>query len=137
MTNRGSCSAPTLSGGGAVLPWLLGAMLCLVATGCTPILRGKVVSGEVSFVAIVKADDPRLERPGLANVTIQFNSDPDSLGRKPLGQAITDEMGWLEMPIELPAAGLARYEIEVIARHSGYAHARGTFILPGDDERVL
>ncbi len=119
---------------------LAGAMcllLCLLATGCSPVVRAKVVSGEVSFVALVKADDERLDRPGLPGVTLLFNSDPDSLGRKRLGQAVTDEAGWVEMPIDLPAAGLARYEIEIIARRSGYAHARGTFILPGAGQRVL
>jgi hypothetical protein len=120
----------------------LAAVLCAGAGallgGCdAPVVNTKVIRGDVSFVALVRNDDPRLEEPGVSGVRLQFYSDPNSLGRKPLGQAMTDPSGFAAHPVELPAAGLARYEIELIARKEGYAHARGTFIMPGPDQTVL
>lgn len=116
---------------------LILAVLPLLTACSTPALNAKVIRGHVSFVAVVENDDPRLEQPGLPGVTIQLHSNPESLGRKPLGSTLTDDTGRAALNVDLPAAGLARYEIELIARKQGYAHARGTFIMPGSAKTIL
>ncbi|MCK4872951.1 MAG: hypothetical protein KAS72_09520 [Phycisphaerales bacterium] len=119
---------------GAVL-LLLGA---LALPGCAgPVLRAKVIEADVSFVLIVPRDDPRLEDPGIANVTVAITSDPNSLGRQTIGTAVTDGFGEMSMNIELPLAGLARYEIGVVARKQGYTQTTGDFLLPADNQVVL
>ncbi|HEB60267.1 MAG TPA: hypothetical protein ENJ06_00420 [Phycisphaeraceae bacterium] len=109
----------------------------LPAAGCQPMIRGKVIAGDVNFIALVDADDSRLEQPGLSDVNISFTSDPDSLGRKDLGSVVSDGTGGFTFTVNLPAAGLAKYELAALARHPGYMPTRGKFILPGDEKRLL
>jgi hypothetical protein len=121
----------------ALFVMLAVAAACLLSGCSAPVIYAKVIQGDASFITLVDESDTRLEQPGLADTSLRFFSNPDSLGRRRLGQVVTDESGWATMRVDLPAAGLARYDIEIIARRQGYIHARGTFVLPSSGRRVL
>lgn len=120
---------------------LLSSLLVLLATGLTGCggyhLRGKVVEGPVSSVAVVDQHDPRLEGPGLRGASIQAVIDPNDVGRKRLNTQHSGDDGSFAIPVGELGAGFLEYEVQVVGRATGFESAVGTFPLPGGNKRVL
>ncbi len=115
---------------------VLGAGLC--ATGCESYaLRGRVVRGDVSYVAVVNADDPRLDGEGLPGVSLHLQSDPGRLNRKTVGRGVSEATGDIRLPVDLAGAGLLHYDVGLFARRSDHTPATGFFELPSSKKRIL
>jgi len=118
-----------------VVVWLA---VAAAATGCAPYtLRGKVVEGEVSFIAVVDADDPRLDGPGLSGAMLTLQTDPQRLNRKTVGSAVSDADGGFSIPVNEVGAGVLIYDMGLEARKKGYSPAEQFFRLPPAGKRVL
>jgi len=114
------------------------ASLCLLLTGCGPyVLRGKVVQGSTSNIAIVHHDDIRLAGSGLAGAVIELTLDPRSLGRRVMATREVEPDGTFALPIEQFGAGLLEYEFGLVVRCAGHDSALDIFRLPGRGRRVL
>ena len=100
-------------------------------------LQGRVVRGPSPQVAVVDADDPRLEEPGVPVASIQLALDPRSLNRKSLPGGHSDADGRFAIPIEEFGAGLLEYDIQVVARKRDLNTAIGIIRLPGSSGRLL
>lgn len=106
--------------------------------GCAPYtLRGKVIEGDVSFIAVIDASDPRLDGPGLSGAMLRLETDPERLNRKVVGTAVSGPDGSFAIPVEEVGAGLLMYDMGLRAERQGYAPAEQFFRLPGSDRRVL
>lgn len=117
---------------------LLGAVYaCSVGCGPGYSLKGKVIQGDISFIAIVNKDDPRLEGPGIPNVAVALLNDPNKLSKETLGTAISDSQGDFSIGIDLVGAGFFRYDAGLTAERKGYEYATSQFNLPPSDRRVL
>jgi len=114
----------------ALAPLLLGA--CSSYT-----LRGKVIEGDVSYVAVVDREDARLEGDGVAGAVVTLQSDPDKLSREMVGEAVTDGEGNFSIPIRKVGAGFLIYDVGLEARAKGYTGASHVFRLPPGGRRVL
>ncbi|MCA9294123.1 MAG: hypothetical protein KDA20_09945 [Phycisphaerales bacterium] len=116
---------------------VLGAVLAM--GGCSGYhLQGRVVSGDVSYIAVVDPDDPRLQDgAGLPGVSLHLQSDPGRLNRKTAGRAVSGAAGEVNVPVDLTGAGLLEYDVGLFARRSGYDPATGFFSLPSSRKRVL
>ena len=118
-------------------------LIALLATALTGMgcegyaLRGRVVQGEVSYVAVVDRDDPRLEGVGLPGVQLHVQSDPGRLNRKTVARGVSGAAGEIKLPVDLAGAGLLQYDVGVFARRSDYSPASGFFRLPSSRKRVL
>lgn len=105
---------------------------------CSPYaLRGKVIEGDVSFVAIVDASDPRLSGPGVPNVALDLTSNPERLNRKMLASGVSGPTGEIDLRVEEIGAGVMTYDVALAARRDGYAMTEGIFRLPPDSKRAL
>jgi hypothetical protein len=118
---------------------LAGALLLLAAlAGCAPYtLQGKVIEGDITFIAIVDADDPRLEGPGLANAEVRLQTDPQRINREVVGTTISSGDGTFSIPFSEIGAGVLLYDVGLQVRRGGYQRAEQMFRLPPSDRRVL
>lgn len=105
---------------------------------CAPYkLQGKAIEGDVSFITIVAADDPRLEGPGIPGVQVRLESDPQKLNREVAGDALTDAEGNFSIPFDKVGAGMLLYDVGIQARRKGFSPADSEFSLPPSGKRVL
>lgn len=113
----------------------IGALL----VGCGPSyqLQGKVIEGDISFITVVSQDDPRLDGPGIAGVSIKLVSDPNKLNKETLGEVISSGDGSFTIGIDLVGAGFFRYDAGISAERKGYEYTMSQFKLPSGDRRVL
>ena len=122
----------------AVLMAACMVLLGIGMTGCGGYaMRGRVVSGDVSYVAVVDPGDPRLDGKGLAGVSLHVQSDPGRLNRKTVGRGVSGADGEINVPIDLIGAGMLEYEAGVFARRKGREPANGFFELPSSKKRIL
>ena len=121
------------------LTQLVAAMLLAVMfAGCGAYqLRGRVVEGPRSEASVIGADDPRLAGPPIADATVRFILDPQSAGRKVLGQTVTDDSGNFVLPVDVLGAGTLEYELLVIARADKKAPAMSVVQVPSSGRRIL
>lgn len=115
-------------------------LFALLLTGCGPyVMKGRVIDGAASAVLVVPANDPRITNPygGLPGTRISLELNPQSLGRKPLGDGISQDAGRFEVPVTEFGAGSLEYNVGVLARRPGYAPAENMLRLPGSDKRLL
>ncbi|RMD66106.1 MAG: hypothetical protein D6824_01455 [Planctomycetota bacterium] len=109
-----------------------------LSVGCAPYtLRGKVVEGDVSFIAVVDASDPRLDGPGLSGALLTLQTDPQRLNRKTVGSAVSGADGSFSIPVNEVGAGLLIYDMGLKARKQGYSPTEQFFRLPPANKRVL
>lgn len=122
-----------------VAAWCGAVASVLAMCGCEGYaLRGRVVAGDVSYVAVVDPDDPRLVGgDGLEGVNLHLQSDPGRLNRRTAGRGVSGAAGAIEVPVDLTGAGLLEYEVGLFARRPGYDPATGFFQLPSSKKRVL
>ena len=117
---------------------LCAAALFLVTTGCSSYkLKGRVVEGQVSYIAIVDASDQRLNGHGIPGVMLELMTDPDRINRKRVGQAVSDGDGYFELPVDEIGAGFLEYDVGLTARREGLAGTQLSFRLPPERRRVL
>lgn len=124
---------------------IVAPMLALLAfgaalTGCSSggyQLQGKVIEGDISFIAVVNSDDPRLEEQGVSGVSVTLVSDPNKLNRETLGEAISQVDGSFSIGVGLVGAGFFQYDAGVNASRDGYERASSQFNLPPSGKRVL
>ncbi len=109
----------------------------LVGCGSTYTLKGKVIQGDISFIAVVAQDDPRLEGAGVSGVAIELETDPDRLNKETIGEVVTAGDGSFSIGVDRVGAGLFRYDIGISAEKRGFEIARSQFNLPPSDRRVL
>lgn len=112
--------------------------LCMLLGACQPYtLRGRVVQGDISYIAIVSRDDPRLSGTGIAGVQLDVTIDPGRLNRTRLHGTISGANGEVSIAIKKPGAGLLKYEASLLARRQGFLSAESVFDLPKKARRVL
>jgi len=118
---------------------LLPALAALASlAGCSPYqMRGKVIEGDISFVAIVDADDPRLDGPGISGAELRLSTDPEKLNRERIGTTISSGDGSFTIPVDELGAGVLLYDVGLQVRKSGYQPANQMFRLPPSERRVL
>ena len=101
-------------------------------------LKGRVVAGDVSYIAVVDADDPMLtEGVGVAGARVTLETDPQRLNRKVVGTAVSGPDGFLEVPFDEIGGGFLEYDAGVRVRRSGYQSAEMYFDLPKGSKRLL
>ncbi|TVQ31238.1 MAG: hypothetical protein EA376_10225 [Phycisphaeraceae bacterium] len=109
----------------------------LYLTGCGYTMRGKVVEGDVTYVAIVDTDDPRLEGRGVGGVNIMLETDPDRINREQVGRTVSQQDGSFSMDIDAFGAGLLQYDVGITAHRRGFETAQNIFRLPSSGRRIL
>ena len=100
-------------------------------------LKGKVIKGDISFIAIVADDDPRLTDPGIPGVRIALQSDPDKLNKETLGEAVSSGDGSFSIRVDRVGAGFFMYDVGLSADRRGFERTTSQFKLPPGDRRVL
>lgn len=110
----------------------------LLLAACGPYkMQGRVVEGDVSYIAVVDKDDPRLKGIGLEGVLLRAQIEPGTLSAKTVAQETSDMKGEFALPVDEWGAGLIDMEGAVLARRRGFKSAEGTFKLPSSSRRVL
>jgi len=114
------------------------ASLATIAAGCNSyVLKGKVIHGEISIVAVVPDTDPRLQGEGLANAQIRLENDPEKLRREIVGEAVSGANGDFSIPFKKVAGNLLMYDVGLTGRKQGYRPATLNFRLPPAGRRIL
>ena len=116
------------------------AIVTVVAAlgGCrTYVLQGWVVQGDVSDMAFVQPDDPRLSQPGVSSVRISVERDPDRLSATIVGTDMSDTRGAFTMGLNTFGAGYLIETFRIHASKAGYRSAEAHLSLDANDERPL
>lgn len=118
---------------------LLCALAAALASGCeTYQLRGRVATGDATYITLVDADDPRLQTgDAIAGVVLRLQTDPGKLNRAFVGQGVTNGQGEFEIPVDEVGAGFLEYDVGIDARRPGFESAESFFRLPPSGKRVL
>lgn len=112
--------------------------LCVAPAACSTFqLRGKVVEGEISYIAVVEEDDPRLAEPGIHAASVELWNDPTRLNRELIGQVMSDQTGAFSIPVEEVGAGFLIYDVGVKASRPEFVPTELNFRLPPQDKRIL
>jgi len=112
--------------------------LAAALAGCEAYtMRGHVVRGDVSYIEIVSADDPRLDQAGIPGARIGAHLDPGRLNRKFLGSTTSDGNGNFRLAIDEFGAGWLEYDISIVSHRDGFIGAEQFFRIPKADRRVL
>lgn len=107
-----------------------------LATGCsnTPVLQGRVISGNISFIAVVDGNDSRLSGEGAgidgAEITARGGS-----ARTLIGDATSRRDG--SFSLKLREGVSYTRPIEVVAEADGFRQASGEMIIPPAGRKLL
>jgi hypothetical protein len=116
-------------------------MLCAASLwlgGCGAYqMKGKVIRGDESRIAVVSRDDERLKRPGIGGVTLRVTLDPESLNNQQVGSAESDGKGRFAVPVRATGAGFLQHEVRLSAIKDHYATATRIMSLPSSSKRLL
>jgi len=116
---------------------LLAGMALLIAS-CAPYrVRGRVVSGTDSFIAVVEPHDPRLSGRGLADVELDLTINPARLSQRPLRTRLTTPTGEFSIPIRKAGIRIMHDELSLFAHAPGFDPIEGIFTRPPKGKRVL
>ncbi len=124
------------------LRWTL-ASLAIIGSGFSTMgcssysLKGKVIEGDISYVAIVGQDDPRLEEDGVGGVVLRLETDPDRINRETVGEGLSQPDGSFSVPFNQLGGGVLLYDVGLRARKPGYETVEHSFRLPPKNRRVL
>jgi hypothetical protein len=121
------------------LRWPIMALCLAALAGCrTYVLQGTVVRSDVPEMAFVTPDDPRLTEPGVSNVRISIERDPDKLSREMVGTALSDSRGRFTIPVDRFGAGWMDEVWMIRAFRQGYQTVVSRQRLSiYDDQRLL
>ncbi|MEM8756321.1 MAG: hypothetical protein AAGF47_00885 [Planctomycetota bacterium] len=109
-------------------------LVCFSAAACAPVaIRGTVIEGPISMIAVVDPDDPRLSQPGIAEATITVQQT-GVIG--PITERRSGEEGRFRLPLDGTGA-LSRPMSMQIAAEGYLAAVEPTMPTPGNDQRVL
>lgn len=108
-------------------------------SGCSAYtLRGRVIAGDISYVMVLPADDPRFEEgAGVAGVRVRLQNNPDRLNRKVIGETVSDSSGEFSVPVSEVGVGFLTFDVGLGARRKGYESVVHFFRLPPSSQRVL
>ena len=112
-------------------------VLSVCSTACTYTLRGRVIEGDTSYVAVVDKSDPRLNENGIEGVRLHVQLDPGKLNRKTVCREVSSMDGAFALPVDEIGAGVLEYDVGVFARRAGYSPAEGSFRLPPSGKRII
>lgn len=120
----------------------LGAMVFVLTVaalgGCSPYaLKGRVVTGDFSYIAVVDANDPRLDGTGIPSAHVELWTDPEHIRRKRVGSTVSDGDGWFSIKVDEFGAGVLEYDVGLFAQREGFARAQQAFRLPSQRQRIL
>ena len=115
------------------LPAWIVLLAGLGLAGCSGpyVLRGNVIQGDVSEMAFVMADDPRLAERPVGNIRIVIHRNPESLGIKLVGSGLSRSDGQFTIPLRAFGAGLLVEEFLIEAGKPGYQTAVLKQHIPG------
>lgn len=114
-------------------------VLCVLVAllqGCAPAtISGRVIEGEVAFVAVVESGDPRLSEPGLAGVKVEASVPRGQAQGGVFARADSKRDGAFSIPVK--NAGMLKYPIEISAKSDGYLPTRNQLMVPASGRKVL
>jgi hypothetical protein len=113
-----------------------GFVFTAAGAGCNsmPTLQGKVIQGNLSFVAVVDSGDERLKSDGLAGAQVVVRGDPRR-GSVVVAESETDSKGSFTLRFKDQSVFLRPAEFG--ADKAGFRPARGEMSLPPSDRRLL
>lgn len=113
--------------------------IAFAAAGCSDgyHLRGRVIQGEASYVAVVDPSDPRLTQPGLDGVALHLQMEPGKANRETITRDLSGPGGEFALKVDRFGAGWMEYDVGLFARLPGFNPAQHFFRLPPDSKRVL
>ncbi len=106
-------------------------------TGCSvgpSIVNGKVIRGDISFIVMVDATDPRLKGEGLPGAAVDLYSSNER-GATLLSHAVSDAKGNLVFSIK--EGDVLMQPAEFDAAKEGFARTSTVMAIPPVDKRVL
>ncbi len=109
----------------------------ILSSACTYTLKGRVVEGDTSYIAVVDSTDPRLNDHGMTGVRLHLQLDPGRMSRKTITRDVSDSDGAFELPVTEVGAGFLEYDVGLFARRAGYSPAETSFRLPPSSKRIL
>jgi hypothetical protein len=120
--------------------FILSVLACL--SGCNAyVLKGRVIQGDISIVAVVPADDPRVmgddDSAGVANAAIRLETDPARINREIVGETVANADGYFEIPFRKMGGSIMMYDVGITGRGKGFTPATLAFKLPPSNKRVL
>jgi hypothetical protein len=109
----------------------------LLAMGCsqTHVVKGKVITGNLSFVAVVDQGDARLKSEGLTEALVAMRADVGTVGGFQFGEAKTDQRG--DFTVKFKEQNVFLKPVEFSATKDGYQPARGVMNIPPAERRLL
>ena len=113
------------------------AAISAILTGCgggASTIKGKVIRGDISFLVVVEASDPRLRGDGLPGAQVQINAST-SRGGALLAESTSDARGNVSLAVRDSAALLRPAEFS--AELNGYARTSSVMSIPAADKRLL
>lgn len=100
-------------------------------------LRGTVVQGASSYIAIVEEDDERLLLPPVEGAALHLQADPGRLQRETIARTASGPDGTFDMKVDKFGAGWLEYDVGLFVRRDGYAPAEHAFELPSESRRIV
>jgi len=110
-------------------------MLMLGGCSATHVIKGKVIQGNLSFVAVVDQGDERLKSAGIADVDISARADVGKVAGYLFAQGETDAKG--DFSMKFKDQSLFLKPVEISASKIGFQPATGSLSLPPGDRRIL
>jgi hypothetical protein len=104
-----------------------------LCAACAPVrIQGTVVEGDVTFIALVNADDPRLKGKGIADAKVAAvpQGAPGAAVR-----GVSDEKGRFSLPLKGTSDLIRPWSFEAAA--PGYVTAREVSPTPTAGQRLL
>ncbi|MFG0275600.1 MAG: carboxypeptidase-like regulatory domain-containing protein [Phycisphaerales bacterium] len=119
-------------------PALALVLVAFTLTGCNSyVLQGRVIAGDISYVAVVDGDDPRLDAPGIPGASLRLETDPSRISREVVGETTSGADGTFRIPFKKVGGGVLMYDVGVTVRRDGYQPATLQFRLPPGAKRLL
>lgn len=105
--------------------------------GCqqTHTVKGKVIEGNLSFVAVVDQGDERLKGGGMAEADVAARADVGSVGGYVFAQTKSDDKG--NFTLKFKEQNVFLKPVEFSATKEGFQPARGQMNLPPAQHRLL
>jgi hypothetical protein len=112
-------------------------LVAVLASGCaqTHSVKGKVISGNLSFIAVVDQGDERLKGEGLPEAQIAVRADVGSVAGYLFGEAKSGETGDFILKFKEQNAFLK--PVEFSAEKDGFQPAKGLMHIPPARRRLL
>lgn len=116
---------------------LVAVFLGLFGWGCaaSPVIQGKVIEGNLSFIAVVDQSDERLQKEGLGEVSIEARTGSARGGNATL--AGTDSKPDGAFTLKFKEQSVLTRPVEFVAEKAGYQPAKVEMIKPAPGRQLL